>query len=238
MEEDRISYFGPDDGAPGPGEGTRVIDAGGAVIVPGLVDAHSHTVLPGGSHWIERIGDDTDELLRVAEENGTLAHGAGTRWFRDVGSPRRNQRVVALSVRSAWRGRRDRPYIRAAGTWVSPSGVLPPGLAVEAEDADRLVMAVEQQIADGADLVKLYLDGPDPDTAPWTGGEVARAVSAAHERGIPATAHATALPGARAGVEGGVDCVEHGSVLDADLVAEMARAGTFVVPTLGTNVNR
>jgi imidazolonepropionase-like amidohydrolase len=41
------------------------------------------------------------------------------------------------------------------------------------------------------------------------------------------------LPGARAAVAGGVDCIEHGSHLDADLVAEMARRGTFLVPTLG-----
>jgi dihydroorotase-like cyclic amidohydrolase len=32
-----------------------VIDAGGSTLVPGMVDAHSHITLPGGSHWIELI---------------------------------------------------------------------------------------------------------------------------------------------------------------------------------------
>jgi imidazolonepropionase-like amidohydrolase len=50
---------------------------------------------------------------------------------------------------------------------------------------------------------------------------------------VPVTAHATRLEGAKAGVFGGVDCIEHGSHLDADLVDEMANRGTYLVPTLG-----
>lgn len=233
VDDGRLSWMGHDDELTEPDGGARVVDAGGAAVVPGLVDAHSHTVLPGGSHWIERIGDPTEELLRVAEENGDIAHRAGTRWFRDVGSPRRDGRALALGVRDSWSGRRDRPYVRAAGTWISRSGVLPLDVDVEVDDADGLVAAVRGQAEDGADLIKLYLDGPDADTSPWTAGEVARAVAAAEEYGLDVTAHATILAGARAAVEGGVDCVEHGTTLDADLAAEMASRQTFVVPTLG-----
>src|SRR5437016_11111813 len=50
----------------------RVIDAGGSTIVPGMVDAHSHLTLPGGSHWIDRGADPPEELLEVAEHNGDL----------------------------------------------------------------------------------------------------------------------------------------------------------------------
>jgi imidazolonepropionase-like amidohydrolase len=231
--DDAFAWLGPDADAPGPPTGCRVVDGGGTTLVPGLVDAHSHATLPGGSHWIARIGDDTDDLLATAEANGEMALRAGTRWFRDVGSPRRDGRALALEVRDRWRGRRDRPYIRVAGTWLARAGVLPPGVAFEVADADGLLRAVEEQIDDGADLVKLYLDGPDPDTAPWTGDEVTAAVSVAHGRGVKVTAHATQLAGARAGVHGGVDCIEHGTRLDADLAAAMAERATFVVPTLG-----
>jgi imidazolonepropionase-like amidohydrolase len=198
-----------------------------------MVDAHSHTVLPGGSHWIARIDDPTEDLLTAAEENGEIAHRAGTSWFRDVGSPPRDGKALALRVRDAWEGRHDRPYVRAAGAWISKSGVLPSTIDVEAGDADELVAAVEGQLADGADLIKLYLDGPDPDAAPWTADEVARAVAAAQTHGVTVTAHATRLSGARVGVFGGVDCIEHGSELDRDLASEMAARGTFLVPTLG-----
>ena len=153
--------------------------------------------------------------------------------FRDVGSPERDGKALALRVRDSWMGRHDRPYVRAAGTWVAKAETLPPGLSVEATDADQLVAAVEKQATDGADLIKLYLDGPDKDVSPWTADEVARAVAAAAGHGLEVTAHATVLPGARAAVEGGVHCIEHGTTLDTDLAADMARRGTYLVPTLG-----
>ncbi len=233
VRDHRIVWMGHDDEARRPSDDTRVIDAGGATIVPGMVDAHSHTVLPGGSHWIARGADPAEGLLEVAEHNGDIAHRAGTRWFRDVGSPERDGKALALRVRDSWMGRHDRPYVRAAGTWVAKAETLPPGLSVEATDADQLVAAVEKQATDGADLIKLYLDGPDKDVSPWTADEVARAVAAAAGHGLEVTAHATVLPGARAAVEGGVHCIEHGTTLDTDLAADMARRGTYLVPTLG-----
>jgi imidazolonepropionase-like amidohydrolase len=233
VSDNQIVWMGEDEAVPPEGHDAVVVDAGGATIVPGMVDAHSHTVLPGGSHWIARIDDSTDDLLAVAEENGEIAHRAGTRWFRDVGSPPRDGKALALRVRDSWEGRHDRPYVRAAGAWIAKAGVLPSTIDVEAADADELVAAVERQLADGADLIKLYLDGPDPDTAPWTVDEVARAVAAASAQDATVTAHATRLAGARAGVLGGIDCIEHGSELDLDLGGEMARRGTFLVPTLG-----
>ncbi|MGA9595694.1 MAG: hypothetical protein WBV06_06040, partial [Acidimicrobiia bacterium] len=104
----RIAWIGHDDEAGAPTGSTRVIDVGGATVVPGMVDADSHTVLPGGSHWIARIDDSTDELLAVAEHNGDIARRAGTRWFRDVGSPPRDGAALALRVRDAWEVRQDR----------------------------------------------------------------------------------------------------------------------------------
>ena len=229
----RIEWMGPDDDMPTPSRDDRIIDAGGSTIVPGMVDAHSHTVLPGGSHWIDRAGDATSGLRDAAEHNGDIAYRAGTRWFRDVGSPERDGVAMALGVRDAWAGRRDRPYVRAAGTWVARTGSLPAPLAVDVPDADALVAEVERQAEHGSDLIKLYLDGPDRDTSPWTANEVSRAVGVAAGHGLTVTAHATTIPGARAAVDGGVDCIEHGSALDRDIAEEMSRRGTFLVPTLG-----
>jgi imidazolonepropionase-like amidohydrolase len=216
--------------------GIELVDASGATIVPGMVDSHSHVTLPGGAHWIDRIDDPPDLLLRVADHNGRLQTQSGIRWARDVGSPRLKDpndgrtRALALGVRDRWRGRTDRPYIVAAGTWLDAAGTLPPAAhTVTARNADELLANAVGQLDDGADFLKLYLDGPDADVSPWTASEVVRVTGMAHARGAKVTAHATGLAGVAAGVHGGVDSIEHGDELDSDVTAEMARRGTFLV---------
>jgi imidazolonepropionase-like amidohydrolase len=88
------------------------------------------------------------------------------------------------------------------------------------------------QLDDGADFVKLYLDGPDKETAPWTAAEVGRVVGAVHGRGARVTAHATRLCGARVCAEAGVDSIEHGFELDADVARLMAGRGVALVTTM------
>ena len=236
VEDDLVSWIRPTADEGEVPDGCEQVDAGGATIVPGLVDGHSHLTMPGGSHWIARGDDPTDTLLAVAEDNGALQHRSGVRWARDVGAVRRTvggrERAVSLAVRDAWRGRRDRPYVRAAGTWIMTPGLQPPGFCVEARDGDELLSAATGQLDDGADLVKLYLDGPDPQTAPWTADEVARVVEAVHARGAKVTAHSSRLSGSRVCADAGVDSIEHGFELDADIARTMAGRGVALVTTM------
>jgi imidazolonepropionase-like amidohydrolase len=89
-----------------------------------------------------------------------------------------------------------------------------------------------RQLDDGADLLKLYLDGPDPGVAPWTVSELAPVIAMARGRGVKVTAHSGDLAGARVGVAARVDSIEHGMELDADVAAAMAAQGTVLVSTL------
>jgi imidazolonepropionase-like amidohydrolase len=234
VQDGRISWIRPTEDEGERPAGCEYVDAGGTTVVPGLVDGHSHLTMPGGSHWIDRASDPTEVLLAVAEANGEIQHRSGVRWARDVGSPRRmdggRERALSIGIRDRWRGRRDRPYVRAAGTWISNE--LLPGLAVQAPDGDALLTAALGQLDDGADLVKLYLDGPDPDTAPWTADEVGRVVQAVHARGAKVTAHSTRLSGARVGAAAGVDSIEHGFEIDGDVARMMAGRGCALVSTL------
>jgi imidazolonepropionase-like amidohydrolase len=228
----RVGWLGPADEAPNLGPGVEVVDAGGTTAVAGMVDAHSHLTLPGGSHWIDRAADPTDRLLAVAEDNARLLSQAGVRWARDVGAPVRDGRALSLTVRERWRGRAGYPYVRAAGCWVARTGSLPSGLPVEVDDADGLLAAALDQLDADADLVKLYMDGPDRDTSPFSAAEVRRVVEAVHARGATVTAHSSLLPGAREAVAAGVDTLEHGFRLDTDVAQAMAAQGTALVATL------
>jgi imidazolonepropionase-like amidohydrolase len=236
----RIEWIRPRDAEedPGPRSQFEVVDAQGATIVPGMVDAHSHVTLPGGADYLERALDPPGRQLEVAEHNGTIALQAGIRWFRDVGSVRGRdpvdgrRRALALGIRDRWAGRTDRPSIRAAGTWLAPRGVLDPGLAIEVPNADELVDAALRQLEEGADLIKLYVQSPDPDQSPWSASEIRRVVRAVHGQGARITAHAQRSGPIRAAVEGGVDAIEHGYRIEADVAREMARQRTFLVTTL------
>ncbi len=234
VDGDRIAGLWPDGTGPDPGElDATVIDASGATLVPGMVDSHAHLSMPGGAQWVQRGFDPARELLEVGEDNGTAMVRAGIRWARDVGAPRGSDgRALSLVLRDRWAGLTDRPYVRAAGTWLTRAGSLPPGLAIELEHGADLVAAVGVELDAGADLVKLYLDGPDADIAPFSVDEVRAAVALAHDRGATVAAHSGVLAGARVGAEAGVDSIEHGFELDADTAAALAANGVTLVSTL------
>jgi imidazolonepropionase-like amidohydrolase len=240
VEDGLVAWIRPadDEGPVADPGGLEVVDASGSTIIPGMVDAHSHLTMPGGARWIDRAQDATETLLEVAEANARLLTQAGVRWARDVGSVARpdlegdgRARAVAIRVRDRWRGRAGYPHVRAAGTWIMAQGLLP-ALSVEAANADELLAASTAQLDDGADLVKLYLDGPDPGTSPWTAGELRRVVDAVHARGARVTAHSGYVAGARAAADAGVDALEHGFELDAATAQVMAANGVRLVSTL------
>jgi imidazolonepropionase-like amidohydrolase len=242
VDDGLIRWIRPVDGEedPGPASDLEVVDASGSTIVPGMVDAHSHITLPGGAHWIDRIADPPASLLDVADRNAALLTSAGVRWARDVGAAwvddpiDGRRRALSLGFRDRARGKAGYPHIRAAGTWLDKAGTLPPAAhTVEASDADELLANAVGQLDDGADFLKLYLDGPDPQSSPWTRSEIQRVVDMAHDHGALVTAHSGRLSGAIEGVHGGVDAIEHGFELDQEVAREMAARGTFIVSTLG-----
>jgi imidazolonepropionase-like amidohydrolase len=240
VTDDRISWIRPSDGEedPGPATGLTVVDASGTTIVPGMVDSHSHLTAPGGAHWIDRFRDPPQRAVEAAEDNARLLLSAGVRWARDVGSVTDvdpvdgRKRALTLGVRDRWRGRRDRPYVRAAGSWIFGAGSAGLTNDIEAANGDELLAGVLGQLDDGADLVKLYLDGPDPLVSPWSVDELRRTIAAVHARGAKVTAHSSYRAGALAGATAGVDSLEHGFELDAAVATTMAANGVALVSTL------
>jgi imidazolonepropionase-like amidohydrolase len=236
----RIEWIRPsDDEGPLPGgDPPEIVDASGCAFVPGMIDCHSHLTLPGGAHWIDHVADSPETALATAEHNGRLMTASGVRWARDVGAPigvdpiDGRERALNLGVRDRWRGRAGFPYVRAAGTWLDREGTRIGRPSSQAANPGELLAAAARQLDDGADLLKLYLDGPVPGESPWTAAELAPVVDMAHGRGVKVTAHSGNLAGAREGVSAGVDSLEHGMELDAAVCAEMARRGIALVSTL------
>jgi len=189
----------------------------GGFIVPGLVDAHCHIGLgPGGGVELE----EADAQARVDRDAGTLL-------VRDCGSP------IDTSPLQA---REDLPEIIRAGRHVARPKRYISGLAQELDDPALLPDVVAEQAAACDGWVKLvgdWIDRGVGDLAPlWPDDVLAAAIDTAHRAGARVTAHvfgAETIPGL---VRAGIDCIEHGTGITDDVIAEMAARGTALVPTL------
>ena len=200
----------------GPLAGAETLAEGGWIL-PGLVDAHCHVGL----------GPDGPVDLEEADAQARTDRDAGALLIRDCGSPVDTGPLQA---------RDDLPeIIRAARHIARPKRYLP-GLAAELDDPGLLPEVVAEQAAAGDGWVKLvgdWIDRGAGDLTPlWPDDVLAAAIGAAHAAGARVTAHVfgtDALPGL---IHAGIDCIEHGTGLTDDLIAEMARRGTALVPTL------
>jgi len=197
--------------------GAETVSRGGWLL-PGLVDAHCHVGVGMGGAHIETVAGLREQAL--------AERAAGVLALRDCGSPV-DTRMLDDDP--------DLPRIIRAGRHIAAPRRYIPDLAVEVEPGD-LAAEVRVQARRGDGWVKLvgdWIDRVQGDLAPeWPADALCAAIAAAHEEGARVTAHTfgtDALPGL---IAAGIDCIEHGTGLTEDLLAEMAARGTAVVPTL------
>jgi imidazolonepropionase-like amidohydrolase len=78
--------------------------------------------------------------------------------------------------------------------------------------------------------------GDDPMSPQFTVDEMRAVVDEAHSAGRPTTAHCHPPLGIKRAVEAGVDCIEHGALLDEPSAQIMAKNGVYLVPTIGETI--
>jgi imidazolonepropionase-like amidohydrolase len=99
--------------------------------------------------------------------------------------------------------------------------------------------AVRQLAATGVDWIKLFAStGSAQDLSgrqTFTFDEIKAAVDAAHPLGKRVAVHSYGPDAARDAVRAGADSIEHATDMDDATIVEMARKGTFYVPTIDHN---
>ena len=221
-------------------EGARTIDAGGRVLLPGLVDAHVHAAgrVPVVRRGAEEVLPGTAAHFLQAELRDYLRRGVTT--IRITGS----QGLAPQEARQAMRyGAFRGPRVLTCGKIISataPGGRFYGDMYREADGPDGMRRAVREQIRAGADFIKVMTTGArsneleDPEPLQLTVPELSAVTSEAHRMGYQVAAHAEGLAGCQAAIAAGADTIEHGMYLHRrpDLLAAMAASGQVLVPTL------
>ena len=230
----------------------QVIDAGGRVVLPGLIDAHVHVV--AASHDLTALGLQPPSL--VTAQASAIMRGMLNRGFTTV----RDAAGADFGLQEAQqRGLFEGPRLFIAGFPVSQTGghadMRPKGVRTRemfcacaglgligaiADGVGEVRRAVREQVRNGANQIKIMAGGGiSSPTDPLEGtqfsiDELRAACEEAEAANLYAMAHAYSPRAVTRAVQAGVRSIEHGNLIDAATAREMKRCGAYLVPTLST----
>ena len=226
--------------------GAQIIDLSKYTGLPGLIDAHTHltfyTEETPGVPMLKQMQNMVPAMTVYLARKGamrTLESGVTT--VRDLGA----DQYMDITMRDLInRGEMTGPrmFVCGYGLYITATPFrkegTPPAGGI-ADGVPEILRSVRQQIAAGADVIKMYgSTGTDDDVTgfqTYSFAEMKAAVDAAHQFGKKIAIHSYGPEGARDAVRAGADSVEHATDMDAATIQEMARRGTFYVPTIDHN---
>ncbi|MFN7959514.1 MAG: amidohydrolase family protein [Holophagaceae bacterium] len=254
VQEGRIAATGPwgQVAAHAP-KGMTILDLSDQLVLPGLIEAHTHLFLQGN-----RLKQDyADQILKESIPYRTLRAAAAAKaaldWgfttLRDLGTEGAGYADVDLK-RAIEAGVVPGPRLFVAGKAFSATGTYPlqdfaweldPPSGVRVVDGvEAIRVAVRDEVRRGADWVKVYVDraitlAPDGRLRSLTNyrpEELKAFVEEAHRLGKRTSAHVKGWDGIDAALSAGFDTLEHADGFTDDLFDRAAKQGVFWCPTV------
>ena len=225
--------------------GAETIDLSRYTGLPGLIDVHTHLTIYTdeipGEPMLKQLNNPPAMEVFLARKGAMRTLEAGVTTVRDLGA----DQYMDIAMRDLInRGEMIGPRMFVVGYGLNITntpykpGVNPPAGGI-ADGVPEILRAVRQQIAAGADLIKMYAStGTDDDVTgfqTYNYEEIKAAVDAAHKFGKKIAIHSYGPDGARDAVRAGTDSLEHATDMDDATIQEMAKRGTFYVPTIDHN---
>ncbi len=226
------------------------VDLRGAFVSPGWIDMHVHIASETSpARYLERFTlEPADHALRAtAYARRTLEAGFTT--VRDLGTASGLAQSLRRAVAEGWvvgpRIFTAGKSLATTGGHADPSNGQRSDLTGDPGPADGVVNGVDDaykaaraRYKEGADLIKITATGGvlsvarSGDNPQFTVEEVQAIVAAARDYGFRVAAHAHGAEGMRRAVLGGVDSIEHGTMMTPDIMRLMRKQGTWYVPTI------
>ena len=229
--------------------GYQRVDLHGHYILPGLINMHVHLAGNGKPQKKQR---DNEKLVKRIMSTGLTRAVAykmvcgfandellgGVTTIRTVGGlgdfdTRLRDEITA--------GSRVGPRILASNQGISvPGGHMAGSVAVAAANIPEALAQLEKSRSEKVDLIKLMITGGVLDAKEkGVPGELkmppkmVRAVcDKAHSYGYLVAAHVESPEGVRMALENGVDSIEHGAKMDADMIRLFKERGAFLCTTI------
>lgn len=227
----------------------QVVDLRKQTVMPGLMDMHIHVESETSpTRYLDGFTQNDVDVafgaLKFAERNLM----AGFTSVRDLGGS-----GVNIAMRKAiQKGYVVGPRIYTAGKAIGTTGghadptngvranlMGDPGpkegVVNSVEDAYK---AVRQRYKDGSDVIKITASGgvlsmaANGENPQFTEAEVRAIVAAAKDYGFKVAAHCHGVEAMRRAVIGGVNSIEHGTLMDESIFPLMKQYGTYLVPTI------
>ncbi len=214
------------------------IDFGNLTLLPGLIDCHNHLSLDATlENYLHRMEDSLPELtlravakMAVDLQSGvTTSRCLGDKGFLDVECKKAIHSGLLRGPRLlvATRG------IRA----VHGHGFV----GYPFNGVEQIRNAVRENIAAGADLIKIYITGtlrsPKGISSYLSEEEIRTAVEEAHRVGIPVTTHCIGGIGLDWAINLGVDFIEHGYFLTDQQIDLLIKSERWLVMTPSVFLN-
>lgn len=245
VEGNRISAI--DTGNSPPPSDATVIDCGDRLLMPGLIDAHWHTLFAAVPVGIATTGDPGAIFTAsTAEAERTLMRGFTT--VRDVGGP------VFTFKQAIDSGVIPGPRIFPSGAMITTSGghgdlrmlseiprnpaqlslIEQTGGAMIADSADEVRMRAREQMLQGASQIKLVGGGgvSSPrsplDMSTFSEDDLRAGVSVARDWNTYVTVHAYAPNTVQRAINAGAACIEHAHLMDEETARLMADKGVWL----------
>jgi imidazolonepropionase-like amidohydrolase len=224
-------------------DGATVIDATGASILPGLIDAHCHVTfddVQSNDELFFHRPAATAAMLTLFNLPKLLRAGVTSMFDPDTVSGIGPQ-VRDVVESGAFPGPRIKTGVQALLTSVGgTAGRLIPdeghvGYARVVNTIDEMVIETRRHIKQGADWIKIHATGSIPtrqgELQVWTLDEMKAVCDTAHALGVPVTAHCRNASSTRDAALAGVDLILHASFVDDDGLQAIIDRGAAICPT-------